>query len=60
FHSLQAIHDPGTGVTISDSIRIAHCLDKTYPSLPPVIPAATGARGVPCHIRGGILSMIPI
>ncbi|EMD37292.1 hypothetical protein CERSUDRAFT_73205 [Gelatoporia subvermispora B] len=39
YYSLPVIHDPNTGTTISDSIRIARYLDKTYPDTPTVIPA---------------------
>nr|6J3H_A Chain A, Glutathione S-transferase [Gelatoporia subvermispora B]6J3H_B Chain B, Glutathione S-transferase [Gelatoporia subvermispora B]6J3H_C Chain C, Glutathione S-transferase [Gelatoporia subvermispora B]6J3H_D Chain D, Glutathione S-transferase [Gelatoporia subvermispora B] len=39
YYSLPVIHDPNTGTTISDSIRIARYLDKTYPDTPAVIPA---------------------
>ncbi|KAF7299208.1 GST N-terminal domain-containing protein [Mycena indigotica] len=43
YYSLPVIHDPNTGETVSDSMRIAEYLDKTYPSsgAGPIIPAGT-------------------
>ncbi|OCH85523.1 hypothetical protein OBBRIDRAFT_300600 [Obba rivulosa] len=43
YYSLPIIHDPNTGVTVSDSIRIARYLDKTYPGTPAVIPPSLEA-----------------
>jgi len=38
FYTLPAIHDPSTGVYISDSTAIAIYLEKTYPNTPSVFP----------------------
>lgn len=34
FYTIPAIHDPSTGVTISDSHKIIEYLDETYPDTP--------------------------
>ena len=41
FYTLPAIHDPSTGVYISDSVLIAEYLEKTYPDAPQVFPHHT-------------------
>lgn len=41
YYTLPAIHDPSTGVYISDSILIAEYLEKTYPDTPQVFPHHT-------------------
>ncbi|KIM41198.1 hypothetical protein M413DRAFT_445896 [Hebeloma cylindrosporum] len=41
YYTLPAIHDPSTGVYISDSIRIAEYLERTYPDTPQVFPHNT-------------------
>jgi len=38
FYTLPAIYDPSTGVYVSDSLKIAEYLDKTYPDTPPLFP----------------------
>lgn len=43
FYTLPVIHDKSTNTSISESMAIAHYLDKTYPHTPSVIPAGTGA-----------------
>ncbi|KAH9480872.1 Glutathione S-transferase-like protein ustS [Psilocybe cubensis] len=40
-YTVPAIHDPSTGVYISDSILIAQYLDKTYPDKPLLFPNGT-------------------
>jgi glutathione S-transferase len=40
-YTLPALHDPSTGVYISDSLLIAEYLDKTYPSAPSLFPNHT-------------------
>jgi len=42
-YTIPAIHDPSTGVYISDSVLIAEYLDKTYPYTPQVFPHHTHA-----------------
>jgi len=41
--TLPAIHDPSTGVYISDSVLIAEYLEKTYPDTPQIFPHNTFA-----------------
>ncbi|KAI3599152.1 glutathione transferase fungal specific class A [Moniliophthora roreri] len=41
-YTLPAIHDPNTGISIADSIKVAEYLDKTYPGKP-VIPPGTAS-----------------
>jgi len=41
FYTLPAIHDPSTGVYISESLAIAEYLEKTYPDTPSVFPDNT-------------------
>ncbi|KAF8192171.1 hypothetical protein BJ912DRAFT_877704, partial [Pholiota molesta] len=40
-YTLPAIHDPSTGVYLSDSLLIAEYLEKTYPSTPSLFPNNT-------------------
>jgi len=40
-YTLPALHDPSTGVYISDSVLIAEYLEKTYPSSPSIFPNNT-------------------
>ena len=40
-YTLPAIHDPSTGVYISDSMLIAEYLEKTYPDTPQLFPHHT-------------------
>lgn len=42
-YTLPIIYDPSTKAVVSDSFKIAQYLDKTYPSLPALIPAGTEA-----------------
>ncbi|PPQ76771.1 hypothetical protein CVT26_001944 [Gymnopilus dilepis] len=41
FYTLPAIHDPSTGIYLSDSFKIAEYLDKTYPDTPLILPNNT-------------------
>ncbi|KAF9484208.1 hypothetical protein BDN70DRAFT_872912 [Pholiota conissans] len=41
FYTVPAIHDPSTGVYLSESIDIAEYLDKTYPDTPCMFPHNT-------------------
>lgn len=41
FYTLPVIRDPETGAVISDSLKIALYLDKTYPNTPPLFPHNT-------------------
>ncbi|KIM40954.1 hypothetical protein M413DRAFT_19076 [Hebeloma cylindrosporum] len=45
-YSLPAIHDPSTGVSLSDSLLIAEYLERTYPDTPQVFPHNTIALQV--------------
>ncbi|KAJ6611737.1 hypothetical protein B0H10DRAFT_1882561 [Mycena sp. CBHHK59/15] len=40
-YTLPMIHDPSTGVFISDSTKIAEYLDKTFPETPRLMPPGT-------------------
>ncbi|ESK92680.1 hypothetical protein Moror_16013 [Moniliophthora roreri MCA 2997] len=42
-YTFPVIHDPNTGVSISESLHIAEYLDKTYPDTPRVIAPGTRA-----------------
>lgn len=41
FYTLPAIHDPSTGVYMSDSLSIVEYLEKTYPDTPSLFPHNT-------------------
>jgi len=43
-YTLPVIHDPTTGASVSDSLKIAYYLDDTYPSTTPFFPP--GSRGL--------------
>ncbi|KAG5642389.1 hypothetical protein DXG03_002847 [Asterophora parasitica] len=43
FYTLPAIFDPSTNTAVSESIRIAEYLDKTYPDAPKLLPGGTHA-----------------
>jgi glutathione S-transferase len=51
-YTLPVIHDPSTGVTISDSFVIAEYLDKTYP-MPQIFPHHT--QGLQAPFEGAFM-----
>ncbi|PPQ79766.1 hypothetical protein CVT25_003319 [Psilocybe cyanescens] len=65
FYTIPAIHDPSTGVYITDSILIAEYLDKTYPEKPLIIPHGTlGVQsafndGVSYHLKSILAVSVP-
>ncbi|KAH9480877.1 Glutathione S-transferase-like protein ustS [Psilocybe cubensis] len=56
FYSVPSIYDPSTGVYVSDSIKIAEYLEKTYPNTPTLFPGNTA--GVQSAFSEGFLSVL--
>lgn len=49
YHTLPAIHDPSTGITLSDSALIAEYLENQYPDGPNVFPHNTIGLQIDFH-----------
>ncbi|KDR72407.1 hypothetical protein GALMADRAFT_253215 [Galerina marginata CBS 339.88] len=56
-YTLPAIYDPSTGTYVSESLRIAEYLEKTYPDAPTIFPNNTA--GLQMAFTDAFMSKIP-